>query len=237
MTVGIMYALILAGGKGERLRPLTDSIPKPMVLVNGKPLLWHQIIKLKGEGIKDFIILCSYLWESIRDHFGDGSEMGLRIQYSVEETPLGRGGGLRQGMRLVPQTEKFVISMNGDVLTDQSLEPLVTSHQRSGARATMMLTPYPNSYGVVKVANEGQVLAFDEKAPLPFWIHAGFDILDRDLETELPKLGDHETTTLPRLAREGSLYGVKCQAFWQSIDGFKDLERAEKVLSQTKSTE
>ena len=225
-----MYALILAGGRGERLRPLTDTVPKPMVEVNGKPILWHQVSWLKEEGVTDVVFLCSYRWEVIRDYFGDGAEYGLRTQYSVEKSPLGRGGGLRQGLGLVPASERMVVGLNGDVLTDQHLEPLLRLHRDTGATATMMLTKYPSAYGVIEVDDASRVLAFNEKGYLPHWIHAGVDIFDRAIEQELPELGDHETTTLPRLAEEGRVYAFKSNAFWQSIDGFKDLSVAEQAL-------
>ena len=87
-----MYALILAGGKGERLRPLTDSVPKPMVPVCDKPILLHQVEWLKQVGVTDVVFLVGYRWQIIQDFFGDGSEFGIQTHYSVEDSPLGRGG-------------------------------------------------------------------------------------------------------------------------------------------------
>ena len=227
-----MYALILAGGRGERLKPLTDTMPKPMVPVRGTPILGHQLFWLRREGITDIVILCSYRWEAIRDHFGDGREFGLGIQYSVEESPLGRGGGLRQGLGMVPDTEQTVVALNGDVLTNQPLEPLLKLHRDSGATATLMLTPYPSAYGVLETDDTGRVLSFVEKGTLPHWIHAGVDVFERAIREELPELGDHETMTLPGMARQGRLYAHRSDAFWSSIDGFKDLKAAEESLPE-----
>ena len=227
-----MYALILAGGRGERLRPLTDTVAKPMVQANGRPVLLYQVSQLKSQGITDIVVLCGYRWESIRDFFGDGSAFGVRIQYSVEDTPLGRGGALKQGLGVIPGSERTVIAMNGDTLTTQELEPLLELHGHSGARATVMLTPYPSPYGVVEMDSSGKVLAFKEKGDLPYWINAGAYVLEAAIKEELPDLGDHETTTFPRLTERGLLYGYESRAFWKSIDSHKDLREAEDGLKR-----
>ena len=218
-----MYALILAGGRGERLRPLTDAVPKPMVPIEGKPILWHQVSWLRGEGVTDIVFLCGYRWESIQDYFGDGKEFGVRLRYSIEESPLGRGGALKRGIATIPASERTLVVVNGDVLTAQELSPLLELHRDSGALATMMLTPYPSDHGVVEVDSTGRVVDFREKQTLPVWIHAGVDVLDRSIVSELPTVGDHETTTFPRLAKSGRLYAFQSDAFWKNIDGFKDL--------------
>jgi len=227
-----MYALILAGGKGERLRPLTDSVAKPMVRVNGKPILWYQVSRLKGAGVTDIVVLCGYRRETIRDFLGDGTAFGVSVHYSVEETPLGRGGALKQGLGMVPSSERYVLALNGDVLTFQEFEPLIRLHLQSGALATVMLTPYPSAYGVVEIGSSGKVLAFKEKGELPYWINAGIYVLDTTIQDKLPDLGDHETTTFPHLAENGRLYAYQSRAFWRSIDTHKDLREAEETLQR-----
>src|SRR3989337_1124246 len=120
-----MYTLVLAGGKGERLRPLTADRPKQMVPVGDKPLLEHQIRWMRREGITDVVLLCGYRHEAIRDYFGDGDRWGLRITYSIEDEPLGRGGALKKGFTLVPPEEEIVIATNGDNILTQPLAPLI----------------------------------------------------------------------------------------------------------------
>ena len=225
-----MYALILAGGKGERLKPLTDTVPKPMVKIMGIPIIKHQLDWLSNQGITNVIILCSYKWTIIQNYLGDGENIGLNIKYSVEKTPLGRGGGLRQGLDMVPKDEKSVIALNGDVITNQPIKPLLKLHNDKNATATLMLTRYPSAYGVLELNVSGKVTSFEEKGTLPHWIHAGVDILERSIIDELPKLGDHETTTLPAMAKDGRLYGYKSDASWLTIDGFKDLKLAEEAI-------
>ncbi|MYC31379.1 MAG: nucleotidyltransferase family protein, partial [Chloroflexi bacterium] len=114
-----MYALILAGGKGERLRPLTDSMPKPLAPLNGRPILWYQVEWLKRIGVTNVIFLVGYRWEMVRQYFGDGTNFGIKAIYSVETSPLGRGGALRVGMANVPEDEDTVIVLNGDIITSQ----------------------------------------------------------------------------------------------------------------------
>lgn len=225
-----MYALILAGGRGERLRPLTDTVAKPMVLVNGKPILAYQVGLLKAAGATDILLLCGYQWESIQEFCGDGSSLGARMHYSVEETPLGRGGALKQGLGMVPHSERAVLALNGDILTAQDLSPLIQRHHQVNALATVMVVPYPSAYGVVETDDAGKVTAFKEKGELPHWINGGIYVLDPRIRDELPALGDHETTTFPRLAEQGRLYAFQSRAFWKAIDNHKDIREAEEAL-------
>ncbi|MBI4310637.1 MAG: nucleotidyltransferase family protein [Chloroflexi bacterium] len=225
-----MYALILSGGKGERLRPLTDNLPKPMVPVHGKPILWHQLAFLKKAGVTDVVFLCGYKWEAIQSYFGDGSASGVRVAYSVEDTPLGRGGAIKQGLALVPRSETTVFALNGDILTAQDLAPMLAQHRQTGAVATDMLVPYPSAYGVVEVDGRQRITAFREKGELPLWINAGIYLLQTSIAPLLPDLGDHETTTFPKLAQEGKLYAFTSRVFWRSVDNHKDLREAEDAL-------
>ncbi len=230
-----MYALVLAGGRGERLRPLTDDLPKPMVALHDRPILWHQARWLTAAGVTDIVFLAGYRWEAIRRYFGDGAEFGFRAHYSVEEKPLGRGGAIRMGMERVPPTETEVVVTNGDVVTR---EDLASIHRRFLERrsstpdhqATIMVVPFVSPYGVVEMDGSGTVTGFREKAEMPYWINGGVYVLSRDIEGALPELGDHEDTTFPSLAAEGRLTAFRSRAFWKSIDSFKDLREAEEVM-------
>jgi NDP-sugar pyrophosphorylase family protein len=227
-----MYALVLAGGKGERLRPLTNGRPKPMVPVGGKPILEHHLRWLAREGVTDVILLCGYRHEAILDHFGDGRQWGLRVTYSVEDEPLGRGGALKQGFRQVPADEPFVIGTNGDNFVTQPLAPLVRSHRRSGAVATALVVPLKSPYGVVRMKGS-RILRFEEKPQLPYWINAGVYVLSREFFAGLPEVGDHEDSLFPRLAAEGRLRAFKSRAYWKGIDTMKDVAEVEKHLEGT----
>lgn len=221
-----MYALIIAGGEGERLRPLTSDRPKPMIPIADKPILEYQIEWLARQGISDAILLCGYKAEVIQEHFRDGSRFGLRVHYSLEREPLGRGGALKLGARLLPPDEEMTLGINGDILTNQPLAPLLRHHRRKGATATVMLTRLRSPYGITRGDRAGHIIAFEEKPLLPHWINAGVYVLAADFFRRLPERGDHETTTFPELAAEGKLFGYYSRAYWRSIDSFKDLTEA-----------
>jgi NDP-sugar pyrophosphorylase family protein len=221
-----VYALIIAGGEGERLRPFTSDRPKPMIAVADKPILEHQIWWLASERVSDIVLLCGYKAEVIQDHFGDGSRFGLRVHYSLEREPLGRGGALKLGARLLPPDEELALALNGDILTNQRLAPLLRYHRRKGATATVMLTRLRSPYGITRRDRAGRIVAFQEKPLLPHWINAGLYVLAADFFRRLPDRGDHETTTFPELAAEGKLFGYRSSAYWRTIDTFKDLTEA-----------
>ncbi|MSQ06394.1 MAG: nucleotidyltransferase family protein [Dehalococcoidia bacterium] len=231
-----MYALVLAGGKGERLRPLTDTLPKPMVPLGGKPILEHQVEWLKQAGVTDVVFLVGYLWQTVQDHFQDGRRFGICAHYNVEESPLGRGGAIRQGMSLVPEDEESVLVLNGDIITAEPPATVLGHYQRKKVAradhlATIMVVPMVSPYGLVAIGPQDEVVSFREKAELPYWINAGIYLFDRQIATELPETGDHETETFPRLARAGRMSAVRSRAFWRSVDSFKDLREAEEHIT------
>ena len=232
-----LYALSIAGGRGERLKPITDDLPKSMVPVDGRPLIERQTEWFVSQGVTDVVFLCGYLGEKIQDHFQDGSRFGFRAHYSFEETPLGRDGAVRKGLGLVPSDAGHVIVTNGDNLTSLRLEELVNLHTARHAVATMMLTPFQSQYGVVEVGESDMVTSFVEKGRLPLWINAGIYVFAREIEELLPKIGDHETTTFPRLASEGRLAALRSEAPWLTIDSPKELrEVSEKLRSGSLGT-
>lgn len=226
-----MYALIIAGGEGERLRPLTDDRPKNMVPVAGRPIAERQLEWLRENGVTDAVFLCGYKADVLQAHLGDGSSFGVRVRYSVETEPLGRGGALKQGFALVPEGEEPIIGCNGDILTDQALAGIIAAHAARSASATVMLTPLKSPYGVVDVEDDGRITSFREKPVLPYWINAGIYVLSRSFFASLPEVGDHETKTFPALAAEGKLFGYKSEAYWRPVDSIKDLSEAEKELA------
>jgi NDP-sugar pyrophosphorylase family protein len=217
------FALTIAGGRGERLRPLTDNRPKPMVEINGKPIISYQVDWMRAQGVTDVVFLCGYMGEMIQSYFGDGSKYGITAHYSFEDSPLGRGGALKQGLSMVPANAKNVLVTNGDVITNQPLEPIAELYENSGSMGTMMLVPYPSQYGVVESDDQDIVTQFIEKGNLPFWINAGVYLFDRQIESLLPDIGDHETTTFQNLAKQGKLSAYRSKMIWTSIESPKDL--------------
>ncbi len=229
-----MFAIILAGGKGERLRPLTGDRPKSMVLLLDKPIIEYQVEWLRASGVTDIVIACGYLHEVIEQHVQDGSRWGVRIRYSVEREPLGRGGAFKLAYQQVPPSEAFVIATNGDNVNTQPLAPMIRQHQRTGAMATLLLTQLRSPYGIVQQRGK-QIVGFREKPLLPHWLSAGVYVLQPEFFASLPDVGDHEDEFFPRLAAEGRLYGFRSRSYWKAIDTVKDLnEAAEQLAGQAK---
>ena len=164
-----MKAVILAGGFGKRLKPLTDQIPKPMIEVSNLPIIEWQIKWLAGNGIKEFIICVGYLKEQIINHIGSGSRLGVKVGYAVEEEPLGTGGALKNAEGLLSGQSEFFM-LNGDILSN--LDP---SKLRDGGSAhALALVPLRSPYGVVEVDKSNKVLGFVEKPRIKDrWINAG----------------------------------------------------------------
>lgn len=157
-----MKAVILVGGEGTRLRPLTLDVPKPIVPVMDRPFLRYQLDLLESVGVREAVFSVAYRPEKIQAVFGDGSSRGWRIGYAVEETPLGTGGAVKNAE---PQLDDTTIVFNGDVLTDVDLGAVVAAHRAAGAAATIVLTPVANpaAYGLVETGPDGLVRRFVEK--------------------------------------------------------------------------
>ena len=229
-----MNAIIIAGGKGERLRPLTSDRPKHMVLLGGKPILEYQIEWLRENGVTDIVVAVGHLHHVIEDYFQDGSRWGVRMAYSLEREPLGRGGALKLAYRQVPPDEELVIATNGDNVHTQPLAPMIRQHKRTGAVATLLLTQLRSPYGIVQQRGK-QIVGFREKPLLPHWLSAGAYVLSREFFACLPDVGDHEDELFPRLAAEGRLYGFRSSSYWKAIDTVKDLnEAAEQLAARAK---
>lgn len=229
-----MQAIILSGGKGERLRPLTNDLPKCMVEVNEKPLAEYQIEWLVKYGITKIVFACGYLHEKIRDHFKDGSDFNVEICYSVEEEPLGRGGALKKAWSTISEDEPIVVT-NGDVYSELELSKLIKVHNSKKVLASICLLPFKSPYGIVNFNAESIVESFEEKPVLPFWINGGIYILEPEIRDMLPNKGDHENEVFPRLAKEGKMYAYKSSEFWKGIDTIKDLNEFSGYLENKKA--
>ena len=157
-----MRAVILAGGEGTRLRPLTLTTPKPVVPVVDRPFLRHQLDLLASAGIREVVFSVAYRPERVEAVFGDGSSLGMRIRYAVEDSPLGTGGAVRNALDLL---DERTVVLNGDVLTDVDLPATIARHDAEKAEATILLTPVPNpaAYGLVETDAAGRVKRFIEK--------------------------------------------------------------------------
>lgn len=218
-----MKAVILAGGEGTRLRPLTLSTPKPVVPVVDRPFLQHQLQLLCAAGVSEVVFSVAYRPERIRAVFGDGEAFGVHIRYAVEDAPLGTGGAVRNAL---PLLDERTIVLNGDVLTDVDLGAIVARHVAEKAAATIVLTPVPNpaAYGLVETNGAGRVRRFLEK-PGPEeittdTINAGIYVLETPVIELMPPAVNHsiERGFFPALLARGDLVlGPVHRGYWIDI--------------------
>ncbi len=223
-------AILIAGGKGERLRPLTKDKPKAMISVMGRPIISYLLQWLEAYDIRNIIISCGYLHEVIQEYFGNGNRFNLNIQYVIEENPLGRGGGIKQAMKQLDNSNDPILALNADAITNLNLTEFHNFHKHNQGMATLVSVPLISSYGIVDIEKDNNVISFREKPELPFWINAGIYIFEREIFNLLPDIGDHETTTFPELTSKKLLKAFKTTSFWRSVDTVKDLEELRKEL-------
>ncbi len=227
----VKSAIILAGGKGERLRPFTNDRPKPMVEINGKPILAYQLAQLTKAGIKQVVFAVSYNREALQKHVGKGEKYGVKASFSVEETPLGRGGGIKKAMQMLDKGWENVIITNGDNLWKLDLEGLIKKHEEKKAIATVVVVPLKSPYGIVEFNEQDEILGFSEKPILPHWVNAGVYIFSKEIEALLPDEGDHEIETFSKLP-SNRFQVFKSTDYWRGVDTVKDLTEAEKEVAE-----
>src|SRR6266851_5220353 len=227
-----MQAVVMAGGEGSRLRPLTINRPKPMVSIVNKPCLGHIFDLLQRHGITDAFVTLQYLASQIQDSFGDGGSVGMRLRYSVEETPLGTGGSVRQ---IGEGLEGTFLVISGDALTDIDLSAVVAFHKERRAAVTLTLVHVPNplEYGVVITNDDGRITKFLEK---PSWgevfsdtINTGIYVIEpRVLERyKVGEAFDFSKDLFPQLLADGEpLYGYIASGYWTDVGSIPEYARA-----------
>jgi mannose-1-phosphate guanylyltransferase len=219
-----MQAIVLVGGKGTRLRPLTETVPKPALTLVDRPFLAYMIEWLAGHGVTEVVLACGFLPDVLREALaGEEERAGVRIRYAVEPEPLGTAGAIRFAAdSLGDELDESFLALNGDVLTDLDLDALIDAHRRRGARATIALHPVEDSsaFGLVHSGPEGEVLAFLEKTgeAAPGEVNAGMYALERSV-LELVPPGESvsiERDVFPRLVGAG-LHGLLLDGYWVDI--------------------
>ncbi len=221
-------AVVLVGGKGTRLRPLTLSAPKPMLPTAGVPFLAHLLSRIQAAGVRRVVLGTSYLAETFSDHFGDGAGIGLDITYVVEDQPLGTGGGIRNVAKHL--SSEHVLVFNGDVLCGTDLGAVVDTHRSTDADVTLHLVRVqdPRAYGCVPTDSDGGVLAFLEKAqdPPTDQINAGCYVFRRSVIDAIPegRSVSVERETFPGLLEAGArVCGHVDNAYWRDMGTPADL--------------
>jgi len=223
-----MEALILAGGKAERLGEAAQGLPKPLVPVNGFPLAEYTVGRLVAAGVRRVIVACRAGQEDVFENALTG--LGAEIQPVGESEPLGRGGGLRLAASC-RQENGSVLALNGDELLDVDFAALIAEHEGSGAAATIVVSQVRSPFGVVALEDDGIISGFREAPLLPDWVNSGVYALGEEALERLPERGDHEQTTFPELAAEGKLRGHRHDGVWLTVNTPKDLRRAEEFMA------
>ncbi len=216
-------AILLVGGMGTRLHPLTLKTPKPMLQVAGVPFTEHQIRKAADAGITEIILATSYKSELFEPYFGDGERFGIKIKYAVEKSALGTGGGIRNAANLLADCDQVVI-FNGDVLSGHDLAAQLAFHKKNQADITLYLTQVEDAraYGCVELLENKQIKSFLEKMenPISNLINAGCYIFNRQIIDQIPqnKVVSVERDTFPNLlANNAKVFGYLDNSYWLDI--------------------
>ena len=211
-----MKAIILAGGRGKRLRPITDYVPKPLIPIKNIPIIEWQIKYLKKFGVSEVIICSGYKTEMIENYLNN-KKLGVKITFSIETTPLGTGGAIKKAGKKI--SEKSFIVINGDVITNMDLKKLL---KKENSIASIQLK---TKFGILQT-NDDKIIKFDEKKEIEnLWMNAGVYHLKKSTLKDLPNIGDIEKTLFPSYAKKENLFTLKFRNVkWYSIDSFKDME-------------
>jgi len=222
-----MKAIILAGGRGKRLRPITDKIPKPLILINEKPLIERTIKYLKKYGITKIIISSGYKSDLIEKFLKKKKNFGCEIIFSTENTPLGTGGAIRKALRYVDE-ESFLV-LNGDVVTNIDLKKILKKPN------TIAANELKTKFGTMDIKNN-KILKFNEKKDVSdIWMNPGIYHLSKNIEKLIPKKGSLEGVVFPKMVKNKTLETVKFKnILWFSIDSHKDIEECSKEIKSKK---
>ena len=221
-----MKAIILAGGRGKRLKPVTDYVPKPLVPIKNIPIIEWQIRYLKKFGIREVIICTGYKADMIESYLSM-KKLGMKIKFSIEKTPLGTGGAIKKAGKLINDKSFFVI--NGDTITNIDL------HQLASKKNAIAAIELRTKYGILETESD-KIINFKEKKEISdTWMNAGIYHLQKEILKKLPIKGDIEKTVFPDYAKKGMLHTIKFKNVeWFSVDSFKDMEecseRVEKII-------
>ena len=220
-------AIILAGGKAERLGDAAQGRPKALVLVAGRPLAAYQVRLLASAGVERVVVSCAAGAGALFE--AELSGFGAEIVPVEEPKPLGRGGGLRYAASALSESAS-IYALNGDELLDVDLVALLRRHTNAGVAATITVTHPSSPFGVVELGEADLVTGFDEAARVPYWVSCGVYVLGEEALDRLPERGDHEASTFPELAARGRLAAYRHEGLWITVNTPKDLRRAEEHI-------
>jgi NDP-sugar pyrophosphorylase family protein len=224
-----MEAIVLAGGKAERLGDVAEGLPKSLVPVAGRPLLAWQLSRLERAGVGRVIVSCLGGQESAFLRGLDG--VGVEVVCAGEPERLGRGGGIRYAAGFRRESGD-VLAMNGDELVDVDFGALLERHRASGATATVTVAQPHSQFGQVELTDDDVVTGFHEGSRVPYWVNCGIYALSEEALARFPEKGDHETTAFPELAAEGKLHAFRHTGMWLTVNTPKELRRADEYVGE-----
>ncbi|WP_329561763.1 mannose-1-phosphate guanyltransferase [Kitasatospora sp. NBC_01266] len=229
-----MKAVVMAGGEGTRLRPMTSSMPKPLLPVANRPIMEHVLRLLKRHGLTDTVVTVQFLASLVKNYFGDGEELGMNLTYANEEVPLGTAGSVKNAEDALRDDSFLVIS--GDALTDFDLSELIAFHRRKGALVTVCLTrvPDPLEFGITIVDDDGRVERFLEK---PTWGQVFSDTVNTGIYVMEPEVFDYvaagvsvdwSSDVFPQLLKEGKpVFGYVAEGYWEDVGTHESYQKAQ----------
>jgi len=228
----MMKAVVLAGGIGTRMRPLTYVVPKAMLPIGGKPLLEQMIRYLREYGISEIVVCVAYLKTHIMDYFKDGEGLGVKIRYAESDVPLGTAGQLKTAEKHI--SDGF-LAMNGDIITSLNVRHLIEFHKRQGGIGTIALKKFEISvpYGHIELDADSRIKKFVEKPTFSFFANAGVYVFEPEIFDYIPKgeAASLERETFPTVLERGKrLSGYHEEAYWADIGTVTDFERVDKEL-------
>jgi|SRR5579862_2536989 len=223
-----MEAIVLAGGKAERLGDAAGGRPKSLVDVAGRPLLAYQVARLAGAGVTRVIVSCAAGDGSVFERDLDG--LGTEIVPVEEPERLGRGGGIKFAARAREETGD-VFALNGDELVAVDFAALAARHREREAVATVTVARPKSQFGMVDLDENDVVRGFEEAGPVPYWVNCGIYVLSDEAISRFPDRGDHETTTFPQLAVEGALHAYRHDGVWLTVNTPKELRVATEYVA------
>ena len=222
-----MEAIILAGGRAERLGIAAGGRPKALVPIAGRPLAAYQVTLLARAGVDRVLVSCAAGHEEA--FASELAGLGPEIVAVGEPEPLGRGGGLRLAAQ-AREERGDLFALNGDELVDLDLTALLDRHDEVRPAATIAVAPLRSAFGVVELTDDDVVTGFTEAPRLPHWVSCGVYVLGEEAIARLPERGDHETTTFPELAAAGLLRALRHEGLWLTINTPKDLRLADEYV-------
>jgi NDP-sugar pyrophosphorylase family protein len=218
-----LEAIVLAGGKAERLGDAAGGKPKSLVEVAGRPLLGYQVSRLVNAGVERVIISCAAGQGPLFER--ELSGLGAEIAVAEEPERLGRGGGIKFAAR-ERRERGDVYAMNGDELVDVDFGALRARHEEAGGAATVTVARPKSPFGVVDLGDEDVVVGFSEGGRIPYWVNCGVYVLSEEAIDRFPDRGDHETTTFPELVEERRLHAYRHEGLWLTVNTPKELRAA-----------